>query len=363
MDSKNITIPKGLDSTYRYKRHEMKASYIGGGLKTKIDNLSQVAYDLLINPEYIIKFIGYEIGSQIDEKTNIINGKQTLEKLEELLERFIGKYILCPDTKCKKPEIKILIEDKKLVGKCTACSKKADLDNKHKMASYILKNPPTVGVKINEEYTVKPSSTEIKQSTSVFKPDVKAIKTVTKAMNDLKGKELDDYVSKLITDGSVNMSSTDCKYLVILNGLYDSSIYERFEERVGVLKFVITNDKCGLDEISYHIYAALCNMIFSKYNKTPEVKEDLLSKVSSLFYLFYVNEIFTERFIYEKLIKGTMTFNNFVHPPENDMDKEISERCGDFIHWFKFAPYEDEDGEYKKEEVIVKSIKEEIDDL
>jgi len=38
--------------------------------------------------------------------------------------------------------MKMYVEKGKLSGKCDACGHKSDLDNKHKFAEFLLKNPP-----------------------------------------------------------------------------------------------------------------------------------------------------------------------------------------------------------------------------
>lgn len=54
--------------------------------------------------------------------------------------RFIEKYVICP--KCKLPEIEMEIKKEIVYSKCNSCGALEQLDNNHKFASYILKNPP-----------------------------------------------------------------------------------------------------------------------------------------------------------------------------------------------------------------------------
>ena len=48
--------------------------------------------------------------------------------------------MLCP--KCKLPEISIKINKGSILCNCRACGAECDLDNKHKVAPFIIKNPP-----------------------------------------------------------------------------------------------------------------------------------------------------------------------------------------------------------------------------
>lgn len=87
-----VSIPKGNpDPAYRYQRPLILITTYGqgGNLKTKIENIHDLAKALVVPPEYPLKFIGYELGSQTDIKSGdyIISGKHAFDKLEELLEK------------------------------------------------------------------------------------------------------------------------------------------------------------------------------------------------------------------------------------------------------------------------------------
>lgn len=56
---------------------------------------------------------------------------------------------------CKYPELNMLVKDGKIVGKCDSCPFMGDLDNKHKLAAFILKNPPAEKKKKPTEELVK----------------------------------------------------------------------------------------------------------------------------------------------------------------------------------------------------------------
>merc|ERR1712029_153041 len=52
------------------------------------------------------------------------------------------KYVLCPA--CHLPEIDLIVK-KSISAKCMACGWTGDLDNSHRLANYITKNPPDEG--------------------------------------------------------------------------------------------------------------------------------------------------------------------------------------------------------------------------
>merc|ERR1712154_539865 len=50
-------------------------------------------------------------------------------------------YVLCPN--CALPETDMAVKKSLVVAKCKACGWHGELDNDHRLAKYIAKNPPT----------------------------------------------------------------------------------------------------------------------------------------------------------------------------------------------------------------------------
>lgn len=80
----------------------------------------------------------------------IVNGEKSEKETIDALDKFIQKYILCP--KCNYPEIVISTKKGKISGKCNSCGTISELDSKHKLGAFILKNPP----KNESEFKGKP---------------------------------------------------------------------------------------------------------------------------------------------------------------------------------------------------------------
>ena len=119
----------------------------GNGIKTLVVNMTKIAKALNRIPAYPIKFFGTELGTQskIDHKNDkyMINGVHDALTLQELLNKFIKKYVLC--TKCGNPETNMRVSRKSglVTAECIACGWVWNLDNNHKVAKFIRKNPPT----------------------------------------------------------------------------------------------------------------------------------------------------------------------------------------------------------------------------
>uniref|UniRef100_A0A3B4XJH3 Eukaryotic translation initiation factor 5 n=1 Tax=Seriola lalandi dorsalis TaxID=1841481 RepID=A0A3B4XJH3_SERLL len=153
------------DQFYRYKMPRLiaKVEGKGNGIKTVIVNMVDVAKALNRPPTYPTKFFGCELGAQtqFDTKNDryIVNGSHEANKLQDMLDGFIRKFVLC--TECDNPETDLVNQrfpqyltifysssqhvnpKKQTIGtSCKACGNRGMLDTRHKLCTFILKNPP-----------------------------------------------------------------------------------------------------------------------------------------------------------------------------------------------------------------------------
>jgi translation initiation factor 5 len=117
----------------------------GNGIKTVVPNMSDVARALSRPPTYPTKFFGSELGAQtsVDEKNDryIVNGAHDANRLRELLDAFIDKFVLCGS--CKNPETDLIItKNEMIVRDSKACGERTGVDMRHRLSTYIIKNPP-----------------------------------------------------------------------------------------------------------------------------------------------------------------------------------------------------------------------------
>lgn len=146
MATVNIGQGNAGDQFYRYKmpRLQAKVEGRGNGIKTCVVNNVEIAKALERPPEYIIKYFGCELGAQTnynkESGTSIVNGAHDNGKLLELLEGFIKKYVQCYS--CGNPETQVKIKRDNIYLKCKACGAVSDVDMRHKLNTFIVKNPP-----------------------------------------------------------------------------------------------------------------------------------------------------------------------------------------------------------------------------
>lgn len=139
------------DPFYRYKMEKIQSKIEGkgNGIKTVIVNLGSVAHSLSRPPAYVIKYFGFELGAQANAKPSddrwIINGAHDAAKLQDYLDGFISKFVLCK--KCKNPETDVIIKDDKITLDCKACGQRTDVDPRLKLSTFIVRNNPKGGKK------------------------------------------------------------------------------------------------------------------------------------------------------------------------------------------------------------------------
>jgi len=140
---------KVTDQFYRYKMPKIiaKVEGKGNGIKTVIVNMVDIARAIYRPPAYPTKFFGCELGAQtqIDKKNDryIVNGSHNGEKLQEILDIFIEKFVLCDE--CDNPETTFIVQPKKekITSVCSACGHSSLIDMRHRLSTFVLKNPPT----------------------------------------------------------------------------------------------------------------------------------------------------------------------------------------------------------------------------
>ncbi|KAL4917138.1 domain found in IF2B/IF5-domain-containing protein [Aspergillus aurantiobrunneus] len=145
MAPNNINIRRDVtDPFYRYKMEPLQSKIEGkgNGIKTVVVNLNSVAGSLSRPPAYVIKYFGFELGAQANAKPTddrwIINGAHDARKLQDYLDGFIAKFVLCK--KCKNPETDVIIKDEKIILDCKACGQRSDVDPRLKLSTFIVRN-------------------------------------------------------------------------------------------------------------------------------------------------------------------------------------------------------------------------------
>lgn len=156
--NRNIT-----DPFYRYKMPKLlaKVEGKGNGIKTVVVNMTEIAKSLERPAMYPTKYFGCELGAQtnFDAKNEryIVNGEHDASRLQDLLDGFIKKFVLCQ--KCDNPETALTVRRNQINSKCKACGHAFLIDNKHKLSTFIVKNPPKLETDVVGATKVKENGT------------------------------------------------------------------------------------------------------------------------------------------------------------------------------------------------------------
>lgn len=368
------------DAFYRYKMPRLvaKVEGKGNGIKTVIVNMVDIARALDRPPTYVTKYFGCELGAQtqfdINAERYIVNGCHEGAKMQDMLDGFIKKFVLCE--KCSNPETVLKVKKNMIGASCRACGHIYALDMRHKLTTYIIKNPPEKDINAQGS-----SKTEKKGKKDKDKDDKKA------GSDDGKGDEEDDWdegewiedtsdeaiakraqeqltsgISGLVIDSDMDKTEEDrvnifFKFVQVKKGLINGPVSkeilaeaERLEiknKAPVILCELLFNDKM-FKEKQIKKYANLLlrftqeNPKGQKYliggmEKTVETFEaTLLPKVPHIFKELFEEDIVEEEVFLEwakKVSKKNVS---------KEMAQKIHDKAAPFIKWLKEAEEESE---------------------
>lgn len=398
--NRNVT-----DMFYRYKmpRINAKVEGKGNGIKTVIVNMADVARAIGRPATYPTKYFGCELGAQtqFDYKNErfIVNGSHDANKLQDLLDGFIRKFVLCPE--CDNPETDLIVSSKKgtISQGCKACGFHGPLEVNHKVNTFIIKNPPNVnpanqgaslteGKRKNRSKKAGENGDDSNAADSTLDASTAGDDTIDGQTKRMNGADEDDDVNWTVdtseeavrarmqdlTDGAKNMTVSDD---------FDKTEKERldiFYELVkkkrdsGELENVQTHKElfteAGLLDIQAKSTLVLAELLFTA-NIVQEVRkhrklllrfthedskaqkyliggleqifslhaDKLMDKVPGVFKLFYDTDILEEKAILEWSQKVSKKYVS------KEIAAQIHEKALPFVKWLQEAEEEESSDE------------------
>jgi len=119
------------ESAVQKERFEVpKAICLLEGPKTIVTNFSQICSILRREPAHLLKYLQHELATpaHIDGQRLILGRKLLQSFINEKIEVYARDFVICPE--CKKPDTKLVKEDRVLFIKCMACGAKAPVKTK-----------------------------------------------------------------------------------------------------------------------------------------------------------------------------------------------------------------------------------------
>mmetsp|Transcript_12097 Transcript_12097/g.18007 ORF Transcript_12097/g.18007 Transcript_12097/m.18007 type:complete len:366 (-) Transcript_12097:1084-2181(-) len=145
----------GFDEHFRYQREQIELKKqpaqkvrVNAYAKTIWMNIEKISEEIARPSKMIIKFFSKELSVQMKQhpttKELVINGQQSLDDLEDILEKFVEAWVLC--SSCLKPETYIEVDKKKksVVLNCVGCRHVGEVPKLTTLFDYTLKNPPKI---------------------------------------------------------------------------------------------------------------------------------------------------------------------------------------------------------------------------
>ncbi len=91
------------------------------GNRTVISNFYQIAAVLRREPEHLLKYVLKELATpgELTNNALIMGTKIPASRINEKIGQYVRDFVVCPV--CRKPDTKLLKEDKVSILKCSAC--------------------------------------------------------------------------------------------------------------------------------------------------------------------------------------------------------------------------------------------------
>jgi translation initiation factor 5 len=142
------------DPYYRYKMPPVRSKIEGkgNGIKTVIVNCVDISRALARPPGYVTKYFGGELGTIVhcDDKAAryIVNGAHEAEKLQDILDGFIRRFVLCGECENPETDLQVSARSQQITKQCKACGQRTAVDMGHRLVPFVLKNPPPRPAKV-----------------------------------------------------------------------------------------------------------------------------------------------------------------------------------------------------------------------
>ncbi|KAK7805883.1 hypothetical protein U0070_009097 [Myodes glareolus] len=357
------------DQFYRYKMPRLiaKVEGKGNGIKTVIVNMVDVAKALNRPPTYPTKYFGCELGAQtqFDVKNDryIVNGSHEANKLQDMLDGFIKKFVLCPE--CENPETDLVKNSDSGTGKKE--KEKKNRKGKDKENGSVSSSetppppppneisPPPHAVEEEEDDDWGEDTTEeaqrrrmdeISDHAKVLTLSDDLERTVEERVNILF-----DFVKKKKEEGIIDSSDKeivaeaerlDVKAmgpLVLTEVLFNEKIREQIKKyRRHFLRFCHNNKKAQ----RYLLHGLECVVAMHQ--------AQLISKIPHILKEMYDADLLEEEVIISWSEKASKKYVS------KELAKEIRVKAEPFIKWLKEAEEESSGGEEEDEDENIEVV-------
>ncbi|MFW6449439.1 MAG: translation initiation factor IF-2 subunit beta [Nanoarchaeota archaeon] len=119
LDNAYEKLPETQEEKERFEIPKVRGHIQGN--KTVVTNFHQIAQFLNRSVDHLLKYVLKELATPGTKMKNgiIFGTKIPASRINEKIEKYVEEFVLCKE--CKKPDTKLVKEDKYLFKKCMAC--------------------------------------------------------------------------------------------------------------------------------------------------------------------------------------------------------------------------------------------------
>lgn len=128
LERAKASLPTSASKGERFEMPTVKGHIQGN--KTIVTNFNQICDTLRRDPQQLLKYLQRELATpaEIDGPRLILRRKINASSINQKVEQYANDFVICKE--CKKPDTKLIREDRFLSLKCMACGAKHPVKTK-----------------------------------------------------------------------------------------------------------------------------------------------------------------------------------------------------------------------------------------
>jgi len=138
LDRAREKLPEEISHHERFQIPDVDAMVEGN--TTILRNFNDIVDKINRDPEKVLKYLLRELGTAGERENErvVFKGKISPKKIENKLEDYVEKYVLCPE--CGRPDTRLVKEGRVTIMRCDACGAHGPIKGKKKKSSISTKS-------------------------------------------------------------------------------------------------------------------------------------------------------------------------------------------------------------------------------